>query len=132
MEVNKNELLSKDNLIHVFRMWKVEEVPETINPIINKWIGCYSIGEIAEASSMCINRINRIEVHYINGVLQNKYNRKGRINNMVKGTSIPLDEQVTKIFIKYCKENNVNPVLKLEEFMSEYSKGAEILYTNKF
>lgn len=132
MEVNKNELLSKDNLIHVFRMWKVEEVPETINRTINNWIGCYTIGEIAEASSICISRLNRIEVKYIDGILLHKFNRKGRINNIVKGPSIPLDEQVTKTFIKYCKENNVNPVLKLEEFMSEYSKGAEILYTNKF
>lgn len=127
--INENELLSKENLKYLLQRWGVNELPVTVNDALENWIGNYTIKEILEATNICFSRLKKINVKYIDGVLQNKYKRN-TVNN-INGDAIPVNVDIRKRFIKYCKENNINPVEKLEEFMDQYSKGAEILYTNK-
>lgn len=122
--MNEKEVLSTENLQCLFKYWGINEIPYTVNHTIENWIGNYTIKEILDASNICFSRLKRIDTKYIDGVLLAKYKRN-RVDN-INGDSILINIDVKKRFIKYCKENNINPVEKLEEFMDQYSKGSEM------
>ena len=131
MEIREQELLSKESLPYVFKYCGIKDVPGAINETIASWIGGYTIEQILDACNICFARLSTFNAKYIDGVLRKKYIRYDD-SASASGQHIPINADIKKSFIEYCEKNNINPVEKLEEFMDQYSKGAEILYTNKF